>query len=172
MDDFIAKPIRKVLLVDKLARIAQDLQGQRSEGSEDLQGRGLQTSLSPDATPSDIAPLPPLIDRAAAAELLEEIGADGVEAVLQVFLAETEARLRLMGQLDCGQDRDRIKTEAHTLKGSASTFGFARLSSSAFHLERHAQAISTGDYAAHVRGLDETFNAVRSALDVMPLAAA
>jgi len=164
MNDFIAKPIRKAHLVDKVAQIAEAL----------LAGRPA-AGASPDPVPGNgrvIAHDAPLIDRAVAAELAEEIGEDGVDETLQVFLAETEARLQLLRRLRRGEDRDRIETEAHTLKGASATFGFSQLSKAAADLEHHADAISAEDCAALVNRLDDIFNALRSELDARPLSAA
>ena len=77
-----------------------------------------------------------------------------------------------MRGLDCEQERDRVKSEAHTLKGSSSTFGFKRLSKAAADLEHRSGVVSAGDYAAHVGRLEEIFKAVRAELDAAPLVAA
>ena len=114
----------------------------------------------------------PLIDRAVAAELAEEIGADGLDETLQVFLAETQTRLELLRRLRRDEDRDRIETEAHTLKGASATFGFSQLAKAAADLEHHADAISAEDCAALVNRLDDIFAALRTELGARPLSAA
>jgi signal transduction histidine kinase/CheY-like chemotaxis protein/HPt (histidine-containing phosphotransfer) domain-containing protein len=164
MNDFIAKPIRKAHLVDKLAQIAEAL----------LAGRPA-AGASPDLVPGNgpvIAQDAPLIDRAVAAELAEEIGADGVDETLQVFLAETQTRLELLRRLRRDEDHDRIETEAHTLKGASATFGFSQLAKAAADLEHRADAISAEDCAALVNRLDDIFNALRTELGARPLSAA
>jgi signal transduction histidine kinase/DNA-binding NarL/FixJ family response regulator len=162
MNDFIAKPIRKANLVDKLAQIAEAmLAGRPSAASPNLPGDG--PVIAHDA---------PLIDRAVAAELAEEIGEDGVDETLRVFLAETEGRLELLRQLRRVEDRDRIETEAHTLRGASATFGFSQLSNAASDLERRAEAISVEDCAVLVQRLDDIFAALRSELGARPLCAA
>jgi CheY-like chemotaxis protein/HPt (histidine-containing phosphotransfer) domain-containing protein len=177
MNDFIAKPIRKALLIDKLAQIAE-----ASKEAVDL-----APSIVPDAVPSAgpaaapggaravlqaAASDTPLIDRAVVAVLFEEIGEDGADAVLQVFLAETQARLALMRTLDCERERDRVNTEAHTLKGSSSTFGFKQLSKAAAELEHKAGIVTAVDYPGHVSRLEDIFKALRKELDAAPLVAA
>jgi HPt (histidine-containing phosphotransfer) domain-containing protein len=164
MNDFIAKPIRKAQLVDKLAQIAEAI----------LAGRP-SAAASPSLVPGNgpvIEHAAPLIDRAVAAELAEEIGADGVDETLQVFLVETETRLQLLRDLRHAEDRYRIETEAHTLKGASATFGFRQLSKAAADLEHRAEAISAADCAASVSRLDDIFKALRTELGARPLSAA
>jgi CheY-like chemotaxis protein/HPt (histidine-containing phosphotransfer) domain-containing protein len=164
MNDFIAKPIRKAHLVDKLAQIAEAMLAGRPSAAQ-----------SPDLVRGDgpvIAQDAPLIDRAVAAELAEEIGEDGVDETLQVFLAETETRLALLRHLRRDEDRDRIETEAHTLKGASATFGFNQLSKAAADLERRADVVSVEDCILLVNRLDDIFKALRSELGARPLSAA
>jgi HPt (histidine-containing phosphotransfer) domain-containing protein len=78
----------------------------------------------------------------------------------------------LLRQLHRAEDRDRIETEAHTLKGASATFGFSQLSKAAADLERHADAISADDCAALVNRLDDIFAALRTELGKRPLSAA
>jgi signal transduction histidine kinase/CheY-like chemotaxis protein/HPt (histidine-containing phosphotransfer) domain-containing protein len=164
MNDFIAKPIRKAHLVDKLAQIAEAM----------LAGRPA-AGASPELVPADCtaaAEDAPLIDRAVLTELAEEIGEDGVDETLQVFLAETETRLQRLRHLRATGDRGRIETEAHTLKGASATFGFSQLSKAAADLERSAAVISAEDCAAQVTRLDAVFKALRAELGAQPLSAA
>jgi signal transduction histidine kinase/CheY-like chemotaxis protein/HPt (histidine-containing phosphotransfer) domain-containing protein len=163
MNDFIAKPIRKAHLVDKLAQVAEAMLG----GPATVPGRDLVRRDGP-VVEHDA----PLIDRAVVAELAAEIGADGVDETLQVFLAETQARLQLMRGLRSAEERGRIETEAHTLKGAAATFGFRRLSSAAADLEHRAAVSSDEDCTALVNRLDDTFKALRTELGARPLSAA
>jgi signal transduction histidine kinase/CheY-like chemotaxis protein/HPt (histidine-containing phosphotransfer) domain-containing protein len=163
MNDFIAKPIRKAHLIDKLAQIADAVLAGRSAA-------GTSADLVPEGPAG--AQDAPLIDRAVMAELAEEIGKDGVDETLQVFLAETETRLQLLRHLRRTEDRNRIETEAHTLKGASATFGFSQLAKAAADLERHADAISAEDCAALFNRLDDIFQALRTELGAQPLSAA
>jgi signal transduction histidine kinase/CheY-like chemotaxis protein/HPt (histidine-containing phosphotransfer) domain-containing protein len=164
MNDFIAKPIRKAHLVDKLAQVAEAMLAGRPAAVPGL-----------DLVPGDgpvIAQDAPLIDDAVLAELAEEIGQEGVDETLQVYLAETETRLQLLRHLRGAEDRDRIETEAHTLKGASATFGFSQLAKAAADLERRAAMISAEDCAALVNRLDDIFDAMRAELAARPLSAA
>jgi CheY-like chemotaxis protein/HPt (histidine-containing phosphotransfer) domain-containing protein len=165
MNDFISKPVRKTLLVDRLAQVAEAmLAGEPSDGPSPnlVPGDGL-AAMRQDA---------PLIDRAVAAELLEAIGEEGLDETLQVFLAETQTRLRLLAHLRRAEDSERIETEAHTLKGAAATFGFSQLSRAAADLEHRAEIISAEDYQATLGRIEAMFAALRSELDARPLRAA
>jgi HPt (histidine-containing phosphotransfer) domain-containing protein len=87
-------------------------------------------------------------------------------------LAETQTRLELLRRLRRDEDRDRIETEAHALKGASATFGFSQLAKAAADLEHHADAISAEDCAALVNRLDAIFAALRTELGARPLSRA
>ena len=70
------------------------------------------------------------------------------------------------------EDRDRIETEAHTLKGASATFGFGKLSGAAADLEHRAGAISVDECIALLNRLDDIFKALRLELGARPLSAA
>jgi signal transduction histidine kinase/CheY-like chemotaxis protein/HPt (histidine-containing phosphotransfer) domain-containing protein len=128
MNDFVAKPIRKRLLIEKLAKIAQ---GAVAESA----GRAVTPATSAKPAPKD-----ELIDRTVVAQLCEEIGADGAVEILRVFLDETRERLALLKKLSDAGDRAAIEVEAHTLKGAAGVMGFERVAELAKALELDARA--------------------------------
>jgi HPt (histidine-containing phosphotransfer) domain-containing protein len=66
-----------------------------------------------------------------------------------------------METLTAGHDGDRIKAEAHTLKGAAGTLGLRRLSAVAMNLERSALEVTPTDYRIAVAELRTTFNKAR-----------
>ncbi len=142
MTDFVAKPIRKTLLVKALARVLAALQ----PGAAHL-GELPHTAPSP-ATPAPASPADAaLIDQSVIGELLGELGAQGLAQLLGVFREETGKRIARLRRLSCDENRDAIEMEAHTLKSAAALVGFARLSSVAAALERDARAIAPADYA-------------------------
>ena len=128
MNDFVAKPIRKRLLVDKLAKIAQ------AAAPADAGGAAPAPAATSDAPGEDA-----LIDRSVVGELCEEIGAEGTSEILRVFLDETRERLALLAKLSAAGDRAAIEVEAHTLKGAAGALGFARVAALAKALEHDAR---------------------------------
>jgi len=74
-------------------------------------------------------------------ELLKvELGAMDATEVLQAFLADTGRKMTLLA---CEPlDRTVVKREAHSIKSSSATFGFARLSTHALELETGALSMS------------------------------
>jgi HPt (histidine-containing phosphotransfer) domain-containing protein len=167
MNDFVAKPLRKKILVEKLTKIVADrprLHQQATAARHDL------PLVPPVAVAmTDVAPI---LDRAAFDTLVEEIDIDGVRATLDVFLAETVQRLALLRTLSCDAERARIKDEAHALKGSSGTFGLRQISDLARTLEHSAQQIEQRNYRDLVDRLDACFGRARIELEAVMLVAA
>ena len=117
--------------------------------------------------PSEVAlvDVVPGLDPTALDTFIEEIELDGVRATLDVFLEETVERLALMRRLSCGTDRAKIETEAHTLKGSSSTFGLTQLSTLGRTLEYAAHQIAPDDYRDLLDRIDAAFAASRDAVE-------
>ncbi|MGA2568412.1 MAG: Hpt domain-containing protein, partial [Pseudolabrys sp.] len=103
----------------------------------------------------------PVFDRSAYETLAEEIGGETARQMFDIFIEETENRLRVLRQASCAKDRGLIEREAHSLKGAAATFGFCQLSALARTLERGAANISDGDYAALVGQIEPAFASAR-----------
>ena len=163
MNDFIAKPVRKKILVDKLTRVATNAM-----------------QMTPLIESPDLVPAPPasgdldavaLIDHAVIALLVEEIGQPVLDATLAVFRRESEVRVRDLSRLFDAQDRAAIETEAHTLKGAAGIVGFARVSALAHLLEMQAAAMTWSDGAALVERIGTAFEKSCAALDARAAAA-
>lgn len=90
--------------------------------------------------------------------LVREIGHEGACEVRAVFWTDTRARLARLRNLTLDQDRARIEREAHSLKGSARTFGYLRLAALALRLEHSAAALAASDY-------DELMDRIEAAYD-------
>jgi len=168
MNDFVAKPIRKRLLVDKLAKIAQ------TAAPADA---GSVTAAPAAAAATDAPDEEALIDRSVVDELCEEIGAEGVNEILRVFLDETRGRLAMLAKLSAAGDRAGIEVEAHTLKGAAGALGFARVAALARALEHDARGAALfennpfGDdnYDAQVERIGAAFRDSCQEMDARPL---
>jgi signal transduction histidine kinase/DNA-binding response OmpR family regulator len=167
MSDFVAKPIRKRLLVETLAKIVLG-------AAPDV----LVAGASADSLPRVAAALGPLIDRTIVAELITDLGADGTAAALRTFLDETRGRLVLLEQLAASGDRAALEMEAHTLKGAAGALGFAHVAELARKLEFDARAAGapgtasdSNDYAAQVLGISAAFRDSCRDMDERPLVA-
>jgi signal transduction histidine kinase/DNA-binding response OmpR family regulator len=142
MNDFVAKPIRKRLLLEKLAKIVLA----SSSGMGDL-----IIVEQPRAAPKPTLVRAPdiLIDRSVIEELLTELGPDTAAEVLRTFLNETRTRLARLAELSTTGDCAAIEIEAHTLKGAAGALGFTGVAERAFAVEREARAgVSAGTPAA------------------------
>ena len=167
MNDFVAKPIRKRLLVETLAKIAQ------AAVSRDA-GRAVPATA--EAKPRPQAPKDELIDRSVVAELCEEIGRDGTVEILRVFLDETRQRLVQLKKLSDAGDRAALEVEAHTLKGAAGAMGFERVATLAKALELDARAAALFEnafdaesYDAQIERIDAGFRDSCREIDEFPL---
>ena len=170
MDEFIAKPVRKKVLLEKLAGLLGN--DPRFQDAADANGVTRDRVAPADARlpvtpPAEVAlvDVVPVLDRAALDTFIEEIEFDGVRATLDVFLEETVERLALMRRLSCESDRARIETEGHTLKGSSSTFGLSQLSTLGRTLEHAAHQVAPDDYRDLLDRIDATFAASRHAVE-------
>ncbi|WP_420132550.1 ATP-binding protein [Rhodopseudomonas sp.] len=169
MTDYIAKPVRKNVLVDAILRALPPLSASQAAGTATLPGQHpepgegrpvLSTVSSSGASP---AATRLYVGKTAFAHLVAEIGEDASRDVLAVFIRDTEARLRLFDTLTIPADRRRIEREAHSLKSAAGTFGLELLASLARDLERRAPELSEADYAELVGRIKATFTAARQA---------
>jgi CheY-like chemotaxis protein/HPt (histidine-containing phosphotransfer) domain-containing protein len=163
MNDFIAKPIRKPQLLERLAQALEDhplIKAASSAPAEECQAT--KPAPSAQVRPANTAPV---VDRAAFDELADSIGPDGVRAALDVFLRETLTRLERMHQLSCEDARARIKDEAHTLKGAAGTLGLRQLSDLARTLEKAALSIAPAEYLSTLDQIEACFKAARDEVE-------
>ena len=75
----------------------------------------------------------PLFDPSVFRGLCSELGNEDAAEVLQVFFADAPRKMTLI--MSDTTDRPSIKRAAHSIKSSAATFGFAKLSALARDLE-------------------------------------
>jgi histidine phosphotransfer protein HptB len=100
-----------------------------------------------------------LFDEAVFRLFAAELGdAEAVE-VLQVFLADTADKMVRIAA--SGETRPLIKLEAHSIKSSAATFGFADLSRRARELEFGAETIAPAKLRESVCELQQSFDKAR-----------
>jgi HPt (histidine-containing phosphotransfer) domain-containing protein len=109
---------------------------------------------------ADVVPAPAL-DREAYAELVDEIGEPAAREIRDVFISETNARLKLLHALSPARERIRISREAHSLKSAAGAFGYRHLASLAVRLEGSVMRLSTAEYAELLDDIDEAYRAAR-----------
>ena len=148
MNDFIAKPLRKQMLLQTMAR---HLKAGSAAGPADST-RSAASSSREDT----------VLDGAAFDEFIEAMGLDGAGTILAVFLKDTSERLTRLRAMSCEADRAAIEAEAHTLKGASGTLGMYQLCGLARRLERDASTVPAQDYAARIGRLDAAFQAARA----------
>jgi CheY-like chemotaxis protein/HPt (histidine-containing phosphotransfer) domain-containing protein len=165
MDEFIAKPVRQKTLMEKLAELLADHPRLRDAGAT-TEPAPLPGTL-PRTPPAEVAlaDVEQVLDRAAFDTFAEEIGLDGVRETLDVYLTDTVARLAALRRMSCDADRAQIEAEAHTLKGSSSTFGLEQLATLASQLEHSAHQIAPVDYRDLLDRVDAAFAAARRAAE-------
>jgi len=151
MDAFVSKPIRRRTLIDTLARL---LTKHPLFAVSTPALAALPVTPPAEVAMTDVAPI---LDRAAFDMLVGEIDADGVAAALSVFARETAARLAVLGRLDAGCERARIRDEAHTLKGAAATFGMRQVAELAKSLEDVAPTMTQAGCKDLVARLEAAF---------------
>ncbi|MCK1712974.1 MULTISPECIES: Hpt domain-containing protein [unclassified Bradyrhizobium] len=93
--------------------------------------------------------------------LVREIGEDGAGEVRAVFWSETCARLKLFRTLGLEQYRARFVREAHSLKSTASTFGYLRLAALALALENTAETLGEAEFYDLLARMDAAYAAAR-----------
>ncbi len=155
MDDYVGKPIRVAELVAALSR------------ARPLSTRLAAAPPAPAAAPETATPSPPVLDRAAVAELWESLGPTAAAVVPQLvaaFLAEAPAQLgearRAMAE---GRHAD-IRRTAHSLKGSCLSLGLAALAEAAKTLEHAAREGRLDDAPALLEAAEVELERARVAL--------
>jgi len=174
MDDFLVKPVRKKVLIETMARVLAPAAPAAPTTPAEVR-KAEAPPIAPAQTGAaeadeaarrngDEVHEHPIMDRATYDELVEEIGEETACQMLDVFLAETVERLALLHRLSCPNDRVQIEREAHSLKGTAGTFGFKRLSKLARTLEVGASAMTDAEFRAARGEIEHAFNAARAQL--------
>jgi CheY-like chemotaxis protein len=160
MSDFIAKPLRKKILIEKLANVVSGLPQRRKPA------KTAHADL-PMVAPAVVAmtDIAPVLDHSVFDALVEEIDIDGVRATLDGFLAETAQQLARLRAHSCDTDRMGIKEEAHKLKGASGTFGLLQVSELARTLEHSAFQITPNDYRDLLDRIEACFAMARNELD-------
>ena len=107
-------------------------------------------------TPDDRAAAP-VLQSGTIAELREE-GEDFLRELIELFLAETPARLAMLATAIATGDRETAERAAHTLKGSAAVFG-------AVAMQAAAAAAETAARTGEMREVARLLDALRAASD-------
>jgi PAS domain S-box-containing protein len=156
MTHFVAKPVARDLLFQALA-------GALSGADK------VAMPVRPAAVSEEPAAEPAAIDADALGVLIDALGRDKVLRMVEIFCAETQARLARLqgGTLDAADLRD----EMHALKGTAATVGAPRLSRLAAKAEAGLQH-GLGDDVAKLPDMSAAFDAYTRGLAQFNLAPA
>lgn len=171
MNGYIAKPVRKNVLIDAILRalppVLPSASAQRPTGAPvrlATPAANREPQHPPTGEPAAAAGKPTAeggarlyVGKKAFDNLVAEIGEDAARDVLAVFIRDTEARLRLFDTLSVTRDRRKIEREAHSLKSAAGTFGLETLANLARDLERRAPELSEPDYVALIRDIQSSY---------------
>jgi CheY-like chemotaxis protein/HPt (histidine-containing phosphotransfer) domain-containing protein len=127
MDDYLAKPIRDADLQRVIARWLgrSDPPPAGANGSAQPPGRG---AAHP---PGDV----PLLDEGVLAQLRESLSAEQLPLLLDALEAQVRVSVGEIEQAVGRGDLLQVREVAHRLKGSAASFGAARLQALCLHLE-------------------------------------
>lgn len=99
------------------------------------------------------------IDRRILDQLSSELGRQDTAEVLRTFLSDTARKIILITAE--GVSGSAVKRESHSIKSSAATFGFERLSALACELELGAERMNAEHMAASIQVLKQAFEETR-----------
>jgi HPt (histidine-containing phosphotransfer) domain-containing protein len=123
MNEFVPKPFDRHQLLETVARLLS------SKPVAPILPHG--TDSAPAATNSAV----PLLDDGIIERLARDVTPEAVPGMIQVFLSETVVHSEKLKTALREQILDVVADEAHALKGSAGTFGAARLQGFAQSIE-------------------------------------
>lgn len=131
MDAFVSKPVRKQVLLSTINKCLRS-------SKEPVESRAGGSHSNSDVVVSINACRKDLFSPEDFQALFEELGNDGMQEAFKAFNEEMRDRLQRLAGLDATKDAELIRSEAHTIKGSAATFGLRRCASIAARLESNA----------------------------------
>jgi two-component system, sensor histidine kinase and response regulator len=147
MDDYLSKPLRSEALDGVLARwVPEAVAGAAADGG--LNG----------ATGEDV------LDRAIIGELRSHHGRAALTELMQLFTTDSRALLAKIGDAVRGKDASTLAEAAHSLKGSAGTFGAVRVAELCAELETLDPAADPDGASSLVEELKRTLEQTQVAL--------
>ena len=144
MNEFVAKPVRKPTL---LAAMARALNAGPSGPPRQAPAAGNLVDLK------EAKSTLPVFARSEYDALAQELGQDEMREAVAAFFSDAEERLQVLSAAGLTHDREALSRDAHTIKGTAATFGFKRVAAVAKRLEHDATAIQAQDFAGIVSEL-------------------
>lgn len=98
------------------------------------------------------------------AQLVRDIGTDGVAEVLQLFIEDTPNAVATVVQTFDSRDAMLLERAAHTLKSTSATVGARMMASLCLEIERHARAADFDACGPHVIALQAELRVVAERL--------
>ena len=106
----------------------------------------------------------PAVDRGAVQQLEEQLGRDGLGALVRRFLDGAPERLAKLQDAAAAGDAARLREEAHSMKGAARSFGAAEMGELSARLEQDATSGSTEQAEELVVALNASLDRTRAEL--------
>jgi PAS domain S-box-containing protein len=143
MNGYISKPVDRRKLSEMLAGFAGG-----ARGPERLDRPGRPEQQQQPSQPASPAPAPnlPAVDVAVLSALVEDLGEDALDMLLSKFIEDSSKRVAASVAAMIAGDTDRIRREAHAIKGAAGSLGMTGAERAAQALE--AALRSDGDVEA------------------------
>ncbi|RAI43874.1 Hpt domain-containing protein [Rhodoplanes roseus] len=162
MNEFLAKPVRKQQMVEAIVRVL--------DASAVSASCGVLPEWDVPGLSSDRGkPIhDPVLDTVVFEALVSEIGSDGTRETIGVFLQETESRIKRLRRLSNTAERQRIVTEAHTLKGASASLGLRELSGLARILEADATEAPESSVQRNIDSVAQAFARARETIAADP----
>jgi signal transduction histidine kinase/DNA-binding response OmpR family regulator len=155
MNDLVVKPVRKTAMIEAISRALSS-----QAPVVDRDAAAVAPPLVPAQMPSTDAAA--AIDRKAFENLVLEIDEEAATETLALFVKETGDCLKSLRRFSIETDRLAIERAAHSLKGTAATFGLREVAQLARALERDAPHITASDYGVLLGRVEAAFSSART----------
>ncbi|MCY7360122.1 MAG: response regulator, partial [Rudanella sp.] len=152
LDDYIAKPIRAQSLIAKVKELVDAVSTKRE--TTQLQHRQQQIAQQ---TAQQQAPLPPVIDQEIIGQLRDLGGQELVDEIMEEFITEATELVNGASDAFALGDIPTVKSNLHTLKGSAGTIGVARMAYIAREAEGKLKHSDTSHLGEELVALTKAF---------------
>lgn len=143
MDGFIAKPVDRALMIETIDTHLR-LTGRAAKSATPWPG-----SVSEDATATEQAVSPQVIDRGIFLQFANDVGPEHRDMLVEEFVVETADKIETIGAAVRSQDFAGAQRLAHSLKSGAGTFGATALQKCAERLEGAGADQNAGDLARY-----------------------
>jgi PAS domain S-box-containing protein len=155
MDDYVPKPIRANILIQKVNEIIVAEQGERRKGEGESNNSNHHSSLithHSSLIQSDI----PLLDMEIVNQLKEMVGEEMLMSVFEDFEREAEEQIA-NAKKAFPDDVKTIQSELHTLKGNSGTIGLMRIHEITKIIEEPSKTGDLTDFESRIEVLEKEF---------------